>query len=78
MLQKVVAKEVPLEIKNSLYKLYTSGKFELVLENLKLLIIEFFSTFLFNLSGSTNLALKKLELAIKNFEAACKINPNLP
>ena len=28
MLQKSGSKEVPLEIKNSLYKLYTSGKFE--------------------------------------------------
>ena len=78
MLQKIGSKEVPLEIKNSLYKLYTSGKFELVIEKLKSLIIEFpHSTFLFNLSGSTNLALKNIELAIKNFETACKINPNL-
>ena len=39
MLQKSGNKEVPLEIKNSLYKLYNGGRFELVIENLKSLII---------------------------------------
>ena len=62
MRSKISSKEVPLEIKNSLYELYTSGKFEPVISLLKFLIIEFpHSSFLFNLSGSINLALQTLK-----------------
>ena len=63
MLQKRKIEEISNEHKNSLYKFYNDGKFELVIENLKSLMKEFpNSTFLFNLAGSSNLALKKYEI----------------
>ena len=79
MLEKINNKSAPKEVVKALVTLYHQGKFDEILKQENELINLYpDSVDLYNIFGSTNLALNQFKNAIGNFKKAIKINPNLP
>ena len=79
MLEKINHKTAPKEVVKALVTLYHQGKFDEILKQENELINLYpDSVDLYNIFGSTNLALNQFKNAIGNFKKAIKINPNLP
>ena len=79
MLEKINHKSAPKEVVKALVTLYHQGKFDEILKQENELINLYpDSVDLYNIFGSTNLALNQFKNAIGNFKKAIKINPNLP
>ena len=79
MLEKLNNQNASKEILKTILELYHKGKFEEILKQKNELInIYPDSVDLYNILGSTNLALNQFKSAIGNFKKAIKINPNLP
>ena len=79
MLEKLNNQNAPNEVINAILELYNQGKFEEILKQKNELINLYpYSVSLYNIFGSTNLALNQFKSAIFNFKKAIKINPNLP
>ena len=71
------AHDPPNEKLRQLINLYQKGKFQEIVDIVPLLIKNFpNSFFLYNISGVSNIQLGYVEVAIKNFKHALKINPN--
>ena len=79
MLKKLNNKNAPKKVLNAILELYHQGKFEEILkQEIELINLYPDSVDLYNIFGSTNLALKQFKSAIENFKKAIKICPNLP
>ncbi len=79
MLEKLNNQNATKEVLNTILELYHKGKFEEILKQENELINLYpDSVDLYNIFGSTNLALNQFKSAIGNFKKAIKINPNLP
>jgi len=71
--------EVPLEVTNFLINLFNKRKFDEIIQKIETPIKKYpNSTTLLNIRGSTNLELKKFNMAVKDFKSACDKNPKIP
>ena len=79
MLEKTENNFVPKKVLNDLIKLYHEEKFSKILEKKIQLIYKYPNSFnIYNIIGSTNLAIGNYKEAIRNFNAAIIINPTKP
>ena len=71
--------EAPLEVINSLINLFSKRKFDEIIQKLTHSIKKYpNSTTLLNIRGSSNLELKKFNIAVIDFKTACEKNPEIP
>ena len=71
--------EAPSEVINSLINLFGKRKFNEIILKVNTSIKKYpNSTKLLNIRGSSNLELKKFNIAVKDFKTACFKNPEIP
>ena len=71
--------EAPLEIISSLINLFSKRKFGEIIQEIDNPIKKYpNSTALLNIRGSSNLELKKFNIAVRDFKTVCDKNPEIP
>ena len=71
--------EAPLNIISSFINLFSKRKFDEIIQEIDNSIKKYpNSTTLLNIRGSSNLELKKFNIAVRDFKTVCNKNPDIP